>query len=120
MRHVRSIALLSTLALLCSLSAFARDKNQHSVTIPDAVQIGGTQLQPGNYKVEWQGTAPNVQVTFLQNGKTVATAPGTLKTNDSRVSQDSIVTGSASSSKTLDEIDFSHGKESLIFQQNGM
>jgi hypothetical protein len=82
----------------------------------DAVQVGNTQLQPGNYKVEWQGTGPDVQVTFLQNGKAVATVPGTLKTNDAQVSQDAIVTDSATANRKLNEIDFGRNKEALVFQ----
>jgi hypothetical protein len=114
-KYLKNTALLSVLALVCSLSAFARDKNQHSVNISDAVQVGNTQLQPGNYKVEWQGTGPDVQVSFLQNGKTVATVPGTLKTNP-QVSQDAIVTDNASASRKLDEIDFGRDKQALVFQ----
>jgi hypothetical protein len=82
------------------------------------VQVGGTQLQPGHYKVEWQGTGPAVQVTFLRNGKTVATVPGTLKTNDEHVIQDEVVTNSEN--KELNEIDFRRNKEALVFQQSGM
>jgi len=109
------------LALLCSVSALARDKNQHSVEIPDSVQVGGTQLQPGNYKVEWQGTGPEIQVNFVRDGKTVATVPGTLKTNDAQVTQDDIVTDTTSANtKTLKEIDFSRTKEALVFEQSGM
>ena len=52
MKQVKYVTLLSTLALLFSVSAFAREKNQHSVKIPDSVQVGGTQLEPGDYKVE--------------------------------------------------------------------
>jgi hypothetical protein len=121
MKFLKYPALLSTLAVLLSLSAFARDKNQHTVNISDAVKVGGTQLQPGNYKVEWQGTGPDVQVSFLQNGKTVATVPGTLKTNDGEVRQDAIVTDATdSANKALYEIDFGHDKEALVFQQGGM
>src|ERR1700733_15225048 len=119
MKHLRYLlALLSILAVLSPLSVFARDKNQHSVEIPDTVQVGGTQLKPGNYKIEWQGTGPDIQVTFLRNGKTVATVPATLKTNDEQVTQDQIVT--ASENKTLQEIDFRRGKEAVVFQQSGM
>ncbi len=118
MKYVRYVALLSVLAVLSPLGAFARDKNQRSVDIPDAVQVGGTQLEPGHYKLQIQGSGPDVQVTFLQNGKTVATVPGKLKTNDNEVTQDSIVTDSAK--KTLDEIQFRRDKESLVFQQSGM
>ena len=119
MKHRKYLmALLSILAVLSPLSVFARDKNEHSVDIPDTVQVGGTQLKPGNYKVEWQGTGPDIQVTFLRDGKTVATAPATLKTNDGQVTQDQIVTDSTNN--RLNEIDFRRDKEALVFQQSGM
>src|SRR5271165_5402033 len=121
MKQVKYLALLSMLALLSSMSALARDKNQHSVEIPDTVQVGSTQLKPGNYQVEWQGTGPEIQVNFVRDGKTVATVPGTLKTNDAKVTQDDIMTDTANASiQTLTEIDFSRNKESLIFEQGGM
>lgn len=121
MKQIKCIALLSMLALLSTVSALARDKNQQSVEILDSVQVGGTQLRPGSYKVEWQGTGPEVQVNFVRDGKTIATAPGTLKTNDAHVVQDDIVTDTTSANtKTLKEIDFAHNKESLVFEQSGM
>ena len=118
MKHLRYLALLSILAVLSPLSLFARDRNQHSVDIPATVQVGDTQLKPGNYKVEWQGTGPDVQVTFLRDGKAVATVPATLKTNDDQVTQDDIVTNSEN--KTLSEIHFRRDKAALVFQQSGM
>jgi virulence-associated protein VagC len=118
MKHLRYLALLSIFAMLSSLSVFARNKNQQSVDIPDTVRVGGAQLKPGNYKMEWQGTGPDVQVTFLRDGKTVVTVPATLKTNDDQVTQDDIVTGSENN--TLQEIDFRRGKEAVVFQQSGM
>jgi hypothetical protein len=121
MKQIKYTALLSMLALLSSVDALARDKNQHSVEITESVQVAGTQLKPGNYKVEWQGTGPEIQVSFVRDGKTVATVPGTLKTNDPQVVQDEIVTDTTSANtRTLKEIDFSHNKESLVFQQSGM
>src|SRR5271169_6855747 len=120
MKQIKCTALLSMLALLFPLGALARNKNQHSVEIPDSVQVGGAQLKPGNYKVEWQGTGPEVQVNFVRDGKTVATVPGTLNANDKRVVQDAIVTDTASNTNTLKEIDFGRDKESVIFGQSGM
>ena len=100
-------------------SAYAARNSAHSVEIFDAVQIGGTKLKPGNYKVEWQGTGPAVQVSFQQNGKTVLTAPGTLKTNDDQVIQDAIVTeATGAGTSTLKEIDFGHQREALVFEQD--
>ncbi len=117
-KYLQSIVVLSTLTLLFPLGALARD-NQHSVDITDAVQVGSTQLKPGNYKVEWQGTGPVVQVSFQQNGETLVTLPATLKTNDDQVTQDAIETkGSSADEKVLEEIDFGHQKEALVFDQN--
>ena len=111
------------LSLSCLLgfggSAHAAGNNTHSIEIYHVVQIGGTTLKPGNYKVEWQGIGPAVQVSFQQNGKTVVTSLATLKTNADQVTQDAVVieaTGAAAS--TLKEIDFGHQKEALVFGQN--
>jgi len=113
----------TVLSLSCLLgfsgSAHAARNNTHSVEIYDVMQIGGTTLKPGNYKVEWQGTGPAVQVSFQQNGKTVVTSRGTLKTNDDQVTQDAVVTeATGGGMSTLKEIDFGHQKEALVFDQN--
>jgi hypothetical protein len=120
MKFSKYLALLSTFTLLISLSALARDKKEHSVNITDLVSIGNTQLKPGSYKVEWDGSGPAVQVRFVQNRKTVATVPATLQTNNSQISQDDVVMDSSVSNKTLKEIDFAHQKEALVFTQSGM
>ncbi|MGA9977285.1 MAG: hypothetical protein WBQ08_01415 [Candidatus Sulfotelmatobacter sp.] len=116
MKYAKYPALLSILTLLIPLSLWAREKYQHSVDITDSVQIGATQLKPGNYKLEWLDAGPAVHVEFVQNGKTVATVSGTLKKDDAQVSQDDIVIQTTSTNKkVLREIDFGHQKEALIF-----
>jgi hypothetical protein len=58
-------------------------------------------------------------VRFEQNGKSVITVPGTLKTNDDRVTQDAVVTeATGADTLPLKEIDFAHQKEALVFAQN--
>jgi hypothetical protein len=81
-------------------------------------QVGTTQLRPGNYKVKWEGAGPDIQVTFLRDGRNVATVPATLKTNDGQVTQDEIVTNSANN--TLTEIASRRDKQALMFQQSGI
>jgi hypothetical protein len=117
-KYLQYLAVLSILALLFPLGAWARN-NAHSVQILDVLRIGSTQLKPGHYTVAWQGTGPAVQVSFQQNGKTVATIPATLKTNDDQVTQDAIMTEATSADTTeLKEIDFGRQKEALVFDQN--
>jgi len=118
MKHAKCLTFLSTLTLLFPLWALGRDKNQHSVHIPDSVQVGDTQLKPGDYKVEWQETGPTVHVRFVQYGRTVAAVLGTLKMHDAQVTQDDILTQTTSANRqVLREIDFGHQKEALAFGQ---
>jgi hypothetical protein len=116
-KYLQYLAVLPTLVLLFPVGALARDR-AHSVEIPYAVQVGGTRITAGSYKVAWQGTGPAVEVSFSQYGKTVVTVPGTLKTNDDQVTQDAIVTEATSAdTTTLKEIDFGHQKEAVVFDQ---
>jgi hypothetical protein len=118
-KYLCYLTVLSTLVLLFPLSASARS-NSHSVDISSAVQIGTTQLKPGSYKVEWQGSGPVVQVSFEQNGKTLVTVPATLKTAENQVTQNAVMIDKASAdTSTLKEIDFARQKEALVFDQTG-
>ena len=93
--------------------------NARSGEIFDSVQIGTTKLKPGNYRVEWQGSGPAVEVSFHQNGKSVVTAPATLKTNDDQVTPDAIVTeATGAGTSTPKEIDFDHQKKTLVVDQD--
>jgi hypothetical protein len=119
MKYAISTALFSVLILLLPASALAADNTSHSVNIPSAVFVQGKRLRAGNYKVEWQGTGPRVEVNFMRNGKTIATVPAMLRTNDSQAKQDDIETRqSASNQNFLQEIDFGHQKGSLTFGMN--
>jgi len=119
MRYLTHLALLSIVTLLFPICALAREKNQHSVDVSDPLQVGAAQLKPGNYEVEWQEAGPAVHVRFMQHGKTVATAPATLKTNDRQVTQDDLIFQTTGTNKReLREIDFGHQREALVFAEN--
>lgn len=61
-------------ALLCSASAFAGDNaNKGTLRLDDKVTVSGTALNPGQYKLEWSGDGPDVQVKVLKGHDTVAT-----------------------------------------------
>ena len=62
---------------LLSAPAFA-GKNSQTVTVPEPMKAGATQLSPGDYDVSWTGSGSNVQVTFTRNRKVVATVPAKL------------------------------------------
>jgi len=63
-----SKSLVLALALVLATSAFAGTKA--SLQLQSSVNISGTTLKPGDYKLQWEGTGPDVEVSFIQ-GKTV-------------------------------------------------
>ena len=81
---MKSKTLLSVVLLVsCSAALFAAVKNSAGVTFDKPLRVAAAELKPGDYKVEWEGAGPQVEVRFLQEGKVVATAPATLETNSS-------------------------------------
>jgi hypothetical protein len=118
MKFVKSIAVVAVLASGLSLSAFAKDKNETKVTFSDPIQVGSTQLKPGDYKLQWDGNGPDVQVKVVKGKDVLATVPATLVENKVSLGTNAVTTGSNSSSKTLDEVDFDGGKQTLKFNAN--
>lgn len=75
----RAVVLVSLLALALPLTVLAGSPaNAGKVTFTEPVTIGNTVLNAGNYKVKWDGGGSNVQVSFLQGNKTVATVAATV------------------------------------------
>ena len=72
-----SVAISKTLvlcvALLLASSAFAATKPTLQLSHP--ATVNGTTLQPGEYKVQWEGNGPNVEISILQGKNVVAKAP---------------------------------------------
>jgi hypothetical protein len=72
------------LVLLVPMALLGSAKNSGAVTFTETVTVGGTQVPPGTYHVQWQGTGASVQASILQGKNVVASAPATLvnqKTN---------------------------------------
>ena len=109
---------LATVALLVPVSVFAKEKNEGKFQVSQPVQVGSSQLKPGEYKVQWDGTGPDVQLTILQNGKTVATAPAKLVESQQPSQQDSVTLRDGTGSvKHLDEINFAKQKRTLVLSE---
>jgi hypothetical protein len=64
---VKRLSYCALILALLSVPAFAA-KNSQTVNFADAVKVGATQLPAGEYKVTWDGTGSNVQVTLEQKG----------------------------------------------------
>jgi hypothetical protein len=69
---------IPALMVLIPAVAFAAANNSTHVQFQNAVNVAGNQLSSGDYKLTWEGTGPDVTVSFIQGKKTVATVPATL------------------------------------------
>ena len=115
MQSIRFFAVFSVVALALSLPALAKDTNSGSFDLTQPVQVGSTVLQPGHYKAEWTGPNTALQISILRNGKTVATAQGTLKELPSKAPYDAVTVRNVDDHTTrVDEIDFNHRTEALV------
>lgn len=116
MKFVQYLASFAVVALLFSVSAFAKDSHSGKFTLSDTVQVGSTQLAPGDYKAEWNGPANDVKVDIIQNGKTVATTQGKLQDLQKPSPYNAVLTKIVdNNTKKLDEIEFGNHTEALLF-----
>ena len=71
-----SKGLIMGLALLLASSAFAATKAD--LTLQSPVTVNGTTLKPGDYKLQWDGAGPNVEVSIMQGKTVIAKVPAKL------------------------------------------
>ena len=67
------LAAFASMLVLLAAPAFGAGNKPQTVIIPQAVQVGSTQLPAGTYKPAFTGTGSDVQVILTQAGKTVLT-----------------------------------------------
>lgn len=105
MKLIRCIPFLSIVLCLFTVVA-AADTNKGKVTFSDHVVVSGTQLEPGEYLVRWDGSGPGVQIRFLHDGEQVTSVTG--KVVQQKNSQQSFTTDSGENgSRVLTQITFS-------------
>ena len=109
---------LFVLALTLSISAFAGTKST-SVTLYNNAQLNGNTLPAGDYTVKYNTTGSTAQVTFIRNGKEVASATGQVKQLDKAPEFNQIVTQDGNGAASISEIDFSNTKTGVTFDNGG-
>ena len=71
-----SKSLVMGLALTLASSAFAASKA--NLTLNNPTNINGTKLKPGDYKLEWEGSGPSVEVSIVQGKEVVTKVPAKI------------------------------------------
>jgi hypothetical protein len=101
MNFLRIATTLFGASLLFAMGAFAQEKSTLNVT--ETVKVQGTELKPGIYVVEWDGSGPTVQVSIHQGKNTLGTFPATV-----------VAVGSANSSNAMESQKEPGGSLSIV------
>jgi hypothetical protein len=116
------LAIAAAFLMFIPSGVFAKDKTEHkakaehNVKLYQPVEVGSSQLQPGTYKVEWNGTGNAVPITFTQDGKTVLTTRGDIVEQNKPAAADEVLMRKTNTNQErVEELIFGHRKEALSF-----
>ena len=108
-----SKAILAVSIMLAG-TAFAGDSHKGNFQISSPALVSGKQLPAGDYVAKWDGTGPDVQVSIVKNGKTLATVPAKLVELTSKADQDAAeISSSSKGVRDLTALRFSGKKYAL-------
>jgi hypothetical protein len=82
-------SLVMGLVLLLAGSAFAASKA--SLSLNHDTTVNGTKLKAGDYKLQWDGSGPDVEVSIVQGKNVVAKVPAKLVDLNSNAANDAAV-----------------------------
>jgi len=103
-----------SLALLLSTSLFAASSGSMHISQP--VQLNGTTIQPGDYKVAWEGTGAEVTVSVLKGKDVLAKSVAHVKELSGNSISDAVLQQkNADGSTSLNGIRFGGKKITLEF-----
>ena len=117
MKRFASLLCGTALTLMLTGAAFAGTVSK-TLTFSDPVQVNGTTLQPGDYKVTFDDTTPTTQLTFKKGKKEVATAQAQVKPADKRHTT-SLEFNGEGNSRTLQQIQFGGSSQALVLSGGG-
>ena len=113
-----SKSLVLGLALTLASSAFAASKA--NLTLNNPTNVNGTKLKAGEYKLEWDGSGPNVEVSILQGKRVVTKVPAKLVDLQNAPSNDAaLLKQNGDGSTTLAGVRFQGKKYALELNENG-
>ena len=108
------LAPVTTVALALTLSVAAcAESNTKNLTLREAVQVNGTTLPAGSYKVKYELNGSNAQVAILQGKKQIVTASGEVKQLPKKAGANQIVVRHNGNVPELAEIDFDGQKTGI-------
>jgi ribosomal protein S4 len=106
--------LIAALVLLVVPAAFAASAS-HQLTLNKNVAVNGKEIKSGDYKLKWDGTGDNVDVSFTRGKQVLATSPAHVVALDRPSDQDTLVYhDNADGTRSLTEIRFGGKKFAIV------
>ena len=109
MRLSRNLFTLGAASLLLTAGAVAAGTSKGTLHLYENVTVQGKQLAPGDYKVEWNGEGPNVQLSIEQGKQTVVLVPARVTPVNEKNASDGYAAKLEGGQNVLSEV-FFHGK----------
>jgi hypothetical protein len=94
--------------------AFASAGSRYNVSLHQTTTVNGTELKPGDYKIEVTGDK-----AVISSGKKTVEAAVKVESGDQKFSSTTVRYGTASGNYQLDEIRLGGTKTTLVFQPGG-
>ena len=110
-----SKSLFLGLALLLATSAFAINKG--SLSVQEPITVNGTKIAPGDYKLQWEGNGPSVELSITQGKKVIAKVPAHIVDLGAPSPSDAaVVKNNGDGVKSLTEVRLGGKKFALSFE----
>jgi hypothetical protein len=105
--------------LFCvAVGAAAKPKDSGTMVLHSDVILNGSHLASGTYDVRWTNHSPEVAVSFLQDGKVVATATGKIVDRGRKCESNEVMYNSdANGAHVIAEIRFRGSSEVIVFNE---
>ena len=111
-------SLVMGLVLLLAGSVFAASKA--TLTLNHETTVNGTKLKAGDYKLQWDGSGPDVQVSIVQGKNVLAKVPAKLVDLNSNAANDAaVIKNNGDGSSTLAGVRFAGKKYALELGEAG-
>ena len=103
------------LAITMSISALAGTVKKDTVTINHPVQLNGTTIPAGDYKVTCETNGTTAQVKFMQGKKEVASATGHTKELGQKMPTARVLLTNSGGVASLQELDLTGTTTGVVF-----
>lgn len=118
--RLSTIVILFAGSLVLCATALAEKTNKKTMHLYEKAKLEGKVLNPGDYKVEWSDTGPNVELNIVQGRDTLATVPARVVAEYTSHEHDGYVLEPArNDGESIEEIFFSGAKYDLKIQPVG-